>query len=226
MDFLIVDLLKKEDALKIKEDISSNESDWYDGRRTASGNVSVKRIRQLYADKKSYIESKKKFIKAFSENWLVMSFTEPKLIHSVQFSRAKAVDGVPGGYGLHWDKPYMGEGNRCDLAFTLFLEETEKYDGGELFLSTAPQSKMVKLQPGQAIFYPCNVLHRVNDVTRGERFVVVGWIHSQISNHEYRTNLFNLESNLRLLVDAAKQSNMQFDTCFQSIANLKRSLGN
>ena len=226
MDFLCVDLLKREEALKIKENIAANDDDWYDGKRTATGNVSVKRILQLYADKKPYIESKEIFLKAMRDNWLVMSFTEPKMVHSMQFSRAKAVDGVPGGYGLHWDKPYMGIGHRCDLAFTLFLEEPDKYDGGELFLSSSPQTKTVKLSPGQAIFYPCNVLHKVNDVTRGERFVCVGWIHSQISNHEYRTNLFNLESNLKYVLNMAGKSNKHIDTMFQSIANLKRSLGN
>ena len=81
----------------------------------------------------------------------------------------------------------------------------------------------MKLTAGQAIFYPCNTLHRVNDVTSGERFVMVGWVHSQISNHEYRTNLFNLDSNLRLLL--GNQHSEYSDSMFQSIANLQRSLG-
>tara|TARA_Y100001968_G_C19347708_1_gene712973 strand:- start:209 stop:871 length:663 start_codon:yes stop_codon:yes gene_type:complete len=220
MDFLVVDLFSKEEALNIKNRICENESDWYSGKATALGDDSVKRNRQMYANKDSYIESRNAVLQAIESNWLVMSFAMPKLVHSMQFSRAKSGD----GYGIHWDAPYMSQG-RCDLAFTLFLEEKDKYEGGELFLATSPQAKTVKLDAGQAIFYPCNTLHQVKSVVSGERFVSIGWIHSQISNHEYRTNLFNIESNLKFIINETNRSK-NTDLIFQSICNLQRSLGN
>ena len=222
MDFLIVDLLSKKEALQIKNEITAKDEDWYDGKKTVTGIKSVKRVRQLSADKKCYLENKSKVIKKMYSSEIVLSFITPKLVHNVLFSRACAGP-EPGGYGLHWDNPYMGPGHRCDIAFTLFLEEKDKYEGGELFLKTSPQTKTVKLDAGQIIFYPCNTLHKVNDVLSGERFVMVGWIHSQISNHEHRTNLFNLDINLRRLI--GNQHSQYADEIFQSIANLKRSLG-
>ena len=51
----------------------------------------------------------------------------------------------------------------------------------------------VKLEPGSVVLYPTTSLHRVNEVTRGERFAVVGWVRSFIRSAEQRETLFDLD---------------------------------
>jgi PKHD-type hydroxylase len=95
-------------------------------------------------------------------------------------------------YGTHVDDALMG-GVRTDLSFTLFLAEPASYDGGELVIEAPDGETEVKLPPGGLVLYPTTSLHRVNEVTRGERLAVVGWIRSYIRSAEQRETLFDLD---------------------------------
>ena len=91
-------------------------------------------------------------------------------------------------YGPHCDSPYLPNGRR-DLSFTIFLNEKQKYKGGELILYIPPEKKQIKLNPGEMIIYPTKYLHEVKEVTEGERMVCVGWIESQIPRDDDRESL-------------------------------------
>jgi PKHD-type hydroxylase len=95
-------------------------------------------------------------------------------------------------YGTHVDDALMG-GVRTDMSFTLFLAEPASYDGGELTIESPDGETEVKLDPGGLVLYPTTSLHRVNEVTRGERLAVVGWIRSFIRSAEQRETLFDLD---------------------------------
>jgi PKHD-type hydroxylase len=95
-------------------------------------------------------------------------------------------------YGTHVDDALMG-GVRTDLSFTLFLAEPASYDGGELVIEAPDGETEVKLPPGGMVLYPTTSLHRVNEVTRGERLAVVGWVRSYIRSAEQRETLFDLD---------------------------------
>jgi PKHD-type hydroxylase len=95
-------------------------------------------------------------------------------------------------YGTHVDDALMG-GVRTDLSFTLFLAEPASYDGGELVIEAPDGETEVKLPPGGIVLYPTTSLHRVNEVTRGERLAVVGWVRSFIRSPEQRETLFDLD---------------------------------
>ena len=101
-------------------------------------------------------------------------------------------------YGSHTDKPNTKSGRR-DISFSLFLNEPTQYDGGELILYINPEIKSVKLNPGQAIFYPTKYLHEVKPVSTGERVVCVGWIDSDIEDHDEREILTNLQQSITSL---------------------------
>ena len=90
-------------------------------------------------------------------------------------------------YGAHVDDPVMGQGElyRSDLSVTVFLCEPDSYDGGELCIQTAFGEQQVKLPAGDAVLYPSSSIHRVAEVTRGERLVAVSWIQSMIRRHVY-----------------------------------------
>ena len=102
---------------------------------------------------------------------------------------------TPGmSYGNHVDDPIMGQGElyRSDLSVTIFLSDTKDYDGGELCIQTAFGEQQVKLPAGDAVLYPSSSIHRVAEVTRGERLVAVSWIQSLVRSPDQRNLLHEL----------------------------------
>jgi PKHD-type hydroxylase len=98
-------------------------------------------------------------------------------------------------YGFHIDDPLMGQGqeNRSDVSVTIFLSEPRDYDGGELVVRSTFGEQTVKLPAGHAVIYPSSSLHRVSEVTRGERLVAVSWIQSLVRDPSRRELLHELD---------------------------------
>lgn len=108
-------------------------------------------------------------------------FAVPKRIAAMQVNRYD--EGM--SYGNHSDAPIMN-GFRCDLSFTLFLEDHTKYEGGELVLEQ--EHGLLKLKPkiGSVFVYSTGLIHRVETITRGSRLACVGWIESRIRDDAKR----------------------------------------
>ncbi|BAV66187.1 Fe2+-dependent dioxygenase [Sphingobium cloacae] len=88
---------------------------------------------------------------------------------------------------------------RSDLSMTVFLEEPEAYDGGELTIETHFGVQQVKLAAGDAVLYPSSSLHRVEPVTRGRRVASFFWLQSMIRDDAARQMLFDLDSSIQAL---------------------------
>ena len=220
MEYLIHSLIEKSDAFDLVKKLKSEKSSWQDGKKTAGSHAA--KIKQNYQlDKKSNIslEMKDLILNKIISNPLIKSFTLPSLIHGLMFTKSLAGD----GYGTHIDNPYMPSG-RSDLSFTLFLNEPEDYQGGELCIQTINKTEKIKLSAGEIIIYPSTQLHSVTEVRDGERYVCVGWVQSYIQNNEDRNFLFGLDAGAKGLLAKHGRSD-ELDLVFQAYSNLLRRLG-
>tara|TARA_B100001093_G_scaffold12394_1_gene11470 strand:+ start:591 stop:1256 length:666 start_codon:yes stop_codon:yes gene_type:complete len=220
MNYINHQLLNLEEIKFLQANLEKKNLPWEDGKKTAGKHASkVKNNLQLNRESdtsKKYAEIISK--KILSDN-LIKSFALPKKIHGIMF--AKSAKGMK--YGRHVDNSFMSSG-RADLSFTIFLNSKDNYDGGELSIECINSEERFKLNIGEIIIYPSTYLHSVIEVTRGERYVCVGWIESYVKSIEEREYLFDLDAGARSLLAKYGRSD-ELDLIFKSYSNLLRVLG-
>ena len=220
MNYLTNQLLNPQEINLLKKNLLLKDLPWEDGKKTA-GNHAAKVKDNLQLDKNSNISKKYTELieKKILNNVLIKSFALPKRIHGTMFT--KSLQGMK--YGRHIDNAFMSTG-RADLSFTIFLNEKDKYSGGELLVEGLNSEEKFKLDSGGIIIYPSTYLHSVQEVISGERIVVVGWIESYIKSIEEREYLFDLDAGARTLLAKYGRSD-ELDLIFKSYSNLLRTLG-
>lgn len=126
-------------------------------------------------------------------------------------------------YGNHVDSPVVGMNPplRADISLTLFLSDPATYDGGELVVESPAGPHPVKLAAGSAFAYLSHALHRVNPITRGERFAAVTWVQSMVPDDRLRAILFDLTALQQSLVQTMKET-PEFDLLSKVHQNLMR----
>ena len=221
MNYLVSPLLKNEEIQIINNTLKENSNDWEDGKKTAGSHASqVKNNLQLNRNS----EVSKNLVKIINNKILsdplIKSFSLPKKIHGVMFT--KSSEGM--SYGRHIDNSFMSSG-RADLSFTIFINHKENYKGGELIIENINSEKEFKLNSGEILLYPSTYLHSVREITKGVRFVCVGWIESYVKSIEEREYLFDIDAGARSLLSKYGRSD-ELDLIFKSYSNLLRLLGN
>ena len=220
MNYLTSQLLTEEEIGILIKDINKESQAWEDGKKTAGSYASkFKNNQQLNRDSKASKKYSQLIIKKILSNPLIKSFSLPKTIHGIMFT--KSLKNM--GYGRHIDNPFMSSG-RSDLSFTISLTSKSSYEGGELVIEELNSEKEFKLEAGEIIVYPSSHLHSVKKVKDGERLVCVGWIESYIKSIEEREYLFDLDAGARGLL-AKNGRSEELDLIFKSYSNLLRLLG-
>jgi PKHD-type hydroxylase len=104
-------------------------------------------------------------------------------------------------------------------ANTLFLNEPEEYEGGELVLTINQEAIPYKLKKNTLLTYPVGLKHSVNTITKGTRKVAVFWTESYITNNEDRETIRELEAMSNNLLKVLNDKNKSIKVKNQNIKN-------
>jgi PKHD-type hydroxylase len=192
-----------------------------DGKETAGQrNQRIKRNEQVPVAWEGRAAIQKVVVDALLRNVAFRHAALPQHVMPPTISRYR-----PGmHYGLHVDDALMGSPNllrRSDVSLTVFINEPNEYDGGELFINSPFGPQLIKLPAGSVIVYPSSTLHEVRPVTRGERIVVISWVQSHVRDERQRSLLADLALIGERLAKVAPNDTMT-DLAFRCHVNLLR----
>lgn len=183
------------------------KSHFVDGKLSAGMAAErVKNNEELASDAREIQQLNNLVMNSLVQHPVYQSATLPIKIASPFYARYR-----PGmTYGDHVDDPVMGppQGRyRSDVSTTVFLNEPDNYEGGELVIHTSFGDQQIKLPAGHAVVYPSSSLHHVAEVTRGERLVAVTWAQSMVRDAAKRELLFELNQARESLLKQRPEEN-------------------
>ena len=185
--YRVIRVLTDEEIGECREIAAS--APFVDGRISNPHNT-AKQNEQLH-DPSAYQTSSELLRQALARSDEFRNFAFPFALAPPMMTRYK-----PGmKYGAHADSAFiqLPAGTiRSDLSCTVFLNEPEEYEGGELHIRLGDADLSFKLKPGEAVVYPSDTLHQVVPVTRGERLVAITFIQSRVADPFRRNLLFDL----------------------------------
>lgn len=193
----IPDVLDAATVAQVRALIDAGE--WVDGNVTSGPQAALaKRNEQLAEDSTAAREAGNIILDALGRTALFVAAALPLKVFPPLFNR------YAGGqdFGLHIDNAVrIKRGSdfriRSDLSATLFLEDPESYDGGELVIEDQFGEQSVRLPAGHMILYPASSLHKVMPVTRGTRVASFFWLQSMIRDDAARRLLFELDQGVQ-----------------------------
>ncbi len=181
--------------------------DWIDGNATSgTGSALAKRNEQLPEDSPAAREAGALVLDALAASPLFVAAALPLKVFPPLFNR------YAGGqaFGAHVDTAIrIRRGSdfriRSDLSATLFLEDPDAYDGGELVIEDRFGPQTVKLPAGHLALYPASSLHHVTPVTHGTRVASFFWVQSMVRDDGERAILFELDGAVQAVAAAQGQ---------------------
>jgi len=177
---------------------------WVDGRVSAGWQgAPVKHNEQVDERAAVAAECQSVILGALERHPLFISAVLPSEVYPPMFNRY----GEGMAFGAHVDgsvriHPHTGRKLRTDVSATLFLNEPDEYDGGELVVHDAFGAHRVKLAAGDMVVYPATSLHEVTPITRGRRLASFFWIQSLVRDDARRSTLFDLDNAIQRLNQA------------------------
>ena len=201
----IPDVLDAATLAQVRETIDGAE--WIDGNATSGPQAALaKRNRQLPEAAPAARTAGGVILDALGRSPLFVAAALPAKVFPPLFNRYEGGE----DFGLHVDNAIrMKRGSdfriRSDLSATLFLEEPDRYDGGELVIEDQFGVQEVKLPAGHMVLYPASSLHRVAPVTKGTRLASFFWIQSMVRDDGARRILFELDQGVQAVAAAQGQ---------------------
>jgi len=194
----VPDILSREELARMRTALDAAE--WTDGRETVGvQGARVKRNEQLPEASPLRTDLGAVVLAALARSPLYFAAALPLKTLAPRFNRYR--DG--GEYGFHVDGAVMASGDRghvrSDLSCTVFLNDPEDYEGGELVVADTYGEHEVKLAAGDMILYPSSSLHRVAPVTRGARLAAFFWVQSMVRDDARRAMLFEMDAAIERL---------------------------
>jgi PKHD-type hydroxylase len=181
-------ILSEENLTIIKNLISDCE--WRDGVSSAfkMKHQIKKNFEIVEGELKSQISSI--IMKSLDCDRKFIDFCIPKSSHECLISKT-----VKGGYY----NPHRDYGLNGHFSTTIFISNPEDYGGGELCLYLDGVEKKFKPESGTAVTYKSGILHRVNEVSWGERIVCVLWTKTALRDDNIRNIYLNLQNVIKIL---------------------------
>lgn len=182
----------------------SKELHFVDGRVSNPANLTKSNL-QADATHPKYAESVQIVNVALARSRDFMSFAMPKRVAPPLLCRYES--GMQ--YGFHADAaliPLESSRLRSDLSCTIFINEPETYEGGELSIVVGNQAVPFKGAAGEAIVYPSTTLHEVVPVRSGQRLVSITFIESYIIDQHQRMQVYELNE-----IAALEGANMRWE---------------
>ncbi len=206
---VIPDLLDGTNVGRVRALIESAQ--WVDGNVT-SGHQSAlaKRNMQLPEEAPEAQQAGEIILDALGRSPLFIAAALPLKIFPPLFNSYEGGQ----AFGVHVDNAVRVQAStgfraRSDLSITVFLEDPQSYDGGELTVETNFGVQQVKLPAGHAVLYPSSSLHRVEPVTRGRRTASFFWLQSMVRDDAARQMMFDLDSSIQGLATDLGHDNAQ-----------------
>ncbi len=181
--FHIRKLLDSNKAQEISKRLKETR-DWHDGLNSGGGHKGIKNNEEL-SDNSLCQMVNDTIMQALDEDSQFLNFTIPTRTGLNLVSKTSE-----GGYY----RPHQDNWKNGDFSTTVFLNDPAEYVGGEICLYYGGQGedeKKIKLDAGWAVTYPTGIVHRVNNIKSGVRYVSVFWTNSLIKDefirHIYRS---------------------------------------
>ncbi|HHX81697.1 MAG TPA: Fe2+-dependent dioxygenase [Pseudomonadaceae bacterium] len=184
------------------------QAQWQDGRGSAGYMArSVKHNQQLADQDPVGRKCGEVILRALQNNPSFTAAALPAKILPPLFNRYEGAQ----TYGRHIDgaiRPFAGTALRVrtDLSATLFLNEPDSYEGGELVIEDTYGPRRVKLEAGSMVLYPGTSVHHVEPVTKGVRLASFFWIQSMVREDHKRAILLELDRSIqKIATDTPEQ---------------------
>jgi len=196
----IPELLSRDQVATLRATIDAAE--WIDGNATSGTQSALaKHNEQLPEGSAAHRSAGAMILDALGASPLFVAAALPLKVFPPLFNRY----GPGQAFGTHVDNAVrIQRGSdfriRSDLSMTVFLEDAEAYDGGELVIEGLFGGQSVKQSAGHAVLYPSSSLHHVTPVTRGRRVASFFWIQSMVRDDGQRRILFDLDRAIQRLV--------------------------
>lgn len=195
----IPDVLDKEGVARVRSIIDAGA--WEDGNATSGPQSALaKKNEQLPEDSAAAKDAGRLVLEALGRAHLFIAAALPLKIFPPLFNRYQGGE----AFGTHIDNAIrIHRGSeyrvRTDLSATLFLEDPDAYEGGELVVEDNFGANAVKLPAGHLLLYPSSSLHRVEPVTNGARVASFFWVQSMVRDDGQRTILFDLDRSIQTI---------------------------